>query len=210
MRYEVQGGNFVVKGQSPTHRTMAQRTPSRHKARKHPKLRAVRHHPLLRWLDAKFVHRPRIYATQALLAGVALFVILMAEDALTSGAIVAAIASSVAIVFFVPHSIASSPFRIIGGHLSAIVAGLCTVGIMLLLPDSVAANQWVIHALQGTSLALVILFMTITNTEHAPAAGTAFGLATSMPRDSVIFIISAAIIIAMVRIVLYKRLHNLI
>ncbi len=81
---------------------------------------------------------------------------------------------------------------------------------MLLLPDSVAANQWAIHVLQGVSLALVILFMTVTNTEHTPAAGTALGLSTSIPRDSVIFIISAAVIIALVRIVLYKRMHNLI
>ena len=81
---------------------------------------------------------------------------------------------------------------------------------MLLLPDAVVANQWVIHTLQGASLALVILFMTITNTEHAPAAGTAFGLALSVPLNSVFFIVSAAVIISIVRIVLYKRLHNLI
>jgi len=144
------------------------------------------------------------------MAGLALIGILIAEDAITNGAVVAAIASSVAIVFFVPHSVASKPIRIIGGHISAIVAALCTVGIMMLLPDTVASNQWVIHILQGASLALVILFMTITNTEHAPAAGTALGLATSVPGNSVIFIVSSAIIISIVRIVLYKRLHNLI
>jgi hypothetical protein len=116
----------------------------------------------------------------------------------------------VAVVFFAPHSVASNPGRIIGGHISGVAAGFCTVGIMLLLPDSVAANQWVLHALQGASLALVILFMTITNTEHTPAAGTTLGLSTSIPRDSVIFIISAALIITTVRIILYKRLHNLI
>lgn len=170
----------------------------------------LRHRAPLKWIDAKFLHRPKIYIFQALVAGLALFAILSAEDALTDGTIVVAIASSVAIVFFVPHSVASSPFRIIGGHLSAIAAGLCTVGILLLLPDSVAANQWVIHTMQGTAVALVILLMTITNTEHAPAAGTALGLATSMPKDSVIFIVSAAVIIALIRVVLYRRLHNLI
>jgi len=80
---------------------------------------------------------------------------------------------------------------------------------MTLLPDTVVSNQWVVHTLQGASLALVILFMTITNTEHAPAAGTALGLATSVPGNSVISIVSSAIIISIVRIVLYKRLHNL-
>lgn len=184
--------------------------PTPHSQRNRSRPRALRHHPLLRWVDAKFIHRPQTYLVQALLAAAVLIAILVAEDALTNGAIVAAVASSVAVVFFAPHSVASSPFRIVGGHLSGVVAGFCTVGAMLLLPDSVAANQWAIHVLQGASLALVILFMTVTNTEHTPAAGTALGLSTSIPRDSVIFIISAAVIIALVRIVLYKRMHNLI
>lgn len=186
------------------------KTPSPQSHRDRPRTNAIRHHRLFRWVDAKFIHRPRTYLVQALLAAAVLVAILVAEDALTNGAIVAAIASSVAVVFFAPHSIASSPFRIIGGHASGVLAGFCTVGVMLLLPDSVAANQWAVHVLQGASLALVILFMTITNTEHTPAAGTALGLSTSIPRDSVIFIISAAVIIALVRVVLYKRLHNLI
>jgi CBS-domain-containing membrane protein len=81
---------------------------------------------------------------------------------------------------------------------------------MLLLPEAVAANQWVIHTLQGVSLSLVILFMTITNTEHAPAAATALGLAVSVPANTVLFILSAAVIISIIRTVLYRRLHNLI
>jgi len=165
---------------------------------------------MLRWVDAKFVHRPRIYLVQSILAGVVLVGILIAEDAITNGAVVAAVASSVAIVFFVPHSVASKPFRLIGGHVSAIAAALCTVGVMMLLPDAVATNQIVIHTLQGMSLALVILFMTLTNTEHAPAAGTALGLAISVPINSVIFILSAAVIISIVRIALFRHLHNLI
>ncbi len=184
--------------------------PSPRSRRNRSRASTIRHRLLVRWVDAKFIRRPRIYLVQALLAAAVLVAILVAEDALTNGAIVAAIASSVAVVFFAPHSVASSPFRIVGGHLSGVVAGLCTVGAMLLLPDSVAANQWAIHVLQGASLALVILFMTVTNTEHTPAAGTALGLSTSIPRDSVIFIISAAVIIAAVRIILYRRLHNLI
>jgi hypothetical protein len=38
----------------------------------HSKLRSLRHHPMLRWIDAKFVHRPRIYLVQSILAGVVL------------------------------------------------------------------------------------------------------------------------------------------
>jgi hypothetical protein len=123
---------------------------------------------------------------------------------------VAAVTSSVAIVFFVPHSITSNPFRIIGGHISAILVAGCIVGLMLLMPDSVSSNQWVVHVMEGASLSVVILFMTITNTEHAPAAGTAIGLATSISINSIVFVVSAAVVISIVRVVLNKRLHNLI
>ena len=152
----------------------AHNAPSLPSRRNRSRIRAIRHNLLIRWVDARFIHRPRTYLVQALLAAAILVAILVAEDALTNGAIVAAVASSVAVVFFAPHSVASNPGRIIGGHISGVVAGFCTVGIMLLLPDSVAANQWVLHALQGASLALVILFMTITITEHTrpPASGT--------------------------------------
>ena len=80
----------------------------------------------------------------------------------------------------------------------------------MLFPEAVAANKYMVHSMQGLSLALVILFMTITNTEHAPAAGTALGLATSMPMDSVLFIVSASLLVAILRIALSKHLHNLI
>ena len=123
--------------------------------------------------------------------------ILIVEDTITNRAVVAVVASSVAIVFFVPHSV-------------AIASTLCTVGMMMLLPHAFAANQIMIHALQGMSLAPVILFMTVTNTEHAPAAGTALGLAIWVPINSVIFILSAAVIISIVHIALFGHLHNLI
>ena len=63
----------------------------------------------------------------------------------------------------------------------------------------------------GIALAVVILLMTISNTEHAPAAGTALALSnTRVPTDAVIFILTAAVLIALVRTVLGSRLHNLI
>jgi len=108
---------------------------------RHPKLHAARHHRQLRWIDAKFVHQTRIYLGQDLLAGLALLGILVAEDTLTNGAIIAAIASSVAIVFFVTHSVASHPFRLVGGNIAAIPAALCTVGLMFFSARRCCGNR---------------------------------------------------------------------
>ncbi len=174
--------------------------------------RALRHHPVFRWLDARFMRRPRIYIGQSLLAGVALGVILFAETNVNQpGLIVVAVASSVAVVFFAPHSVASSPSRIIGGHAMAVVAAYIAFGVVLLTPESVETARWMLNLSGGIALAVVILLMTISNTEHAPAAGTALALAnTRVPTDAVLFIPTAAALIALVRTVLGPRLHNLI
>lgn len=54
------------------------------------------------------------------------------------------------------------------------------------------------------------LLMAVTNTEHAPAAGAALGLVTDgFPLPEVGFILSAAVLPSLVRLVLLRRLENL-
>ena len=173
---------------------------------------AVRHTRLFRWIDPRVTHRPAVYLTQSGLAAVALAIILLVEDILINGAIVAAIAATVAIVFFVPHSIASSPFRIIGGHLMAVISAYIVVGLNLLLPGAEPFDsEWVKDISGALSVGLVILLMTATNTEHAPAAGTALGLSVrGAPWEAVVFIVTAAIAVALVRKLFGDRLKNLI
>ncbi len=190
---------------------MAAKAPNSPIAPRRTRLQAARHNRALRWIDPRFTHRWRIYLGQSIAAAVLLWGVLLAEDVISNGAIVAAIASSVAIVFFVPHSVASSPVRIVGGHIAAVVSAYIVIAFSLLFPDSVVDSSQFNNLLGALAIALVILLMTLTNTEHAPAAGTALGLAmTGVPGESVIFILSAAALVALARVVLGPRLHNLI
>ena len=175
------------------------------------RLEAAHHSVWFSWIDPHVTHRPGVYVRQSMLAAGALALVLLAQDILTQGALVAAIASSVAIVFFVPHSIASSPKRIVGGHVAGVVAAYVILGASMLFPGSVADERWFIDLGGALALGLVIFIMTATNTEHAPAAGTALGLAVRGPSaNAVIFIITAAVIVALVRVVLARHLHNLV
>ena len=70
----------------------------------------------------------RPYVTQATLASFALLAILLIEQGVTDGIIVVTIAASTATVFVVPHSIASSPKRVIGGHVGGVLVGLALWG----------------------------------------------------------------------------------
>lgn len=175
------------------------------------RFQAVRHTRAFRWIDPHFTHRWRVYLIQSTLASSFLWVILLAQDIILSGAVVAAIAASVAIVFFAPHSAASNPRRIVGGHLSAVVVAYAIVGVGLLLPGSTADAVWFVDLSGAMAVGLVVLLMSITNTEHAPGAATALGLTVRQtPGEAVLFIIAAAMVVAITRIVLGSKLQNLI
>ena len=117
------------------------------------------------------------------MASVVLVLILVVEIGVSNAAITASIASSVFLVFVVPHSIASSTRRLFGGHLVAVIVG---VGVAILL-------------------------MAITNTEHPPAAGTTLALITfGSDIDAVLFILSGAAILAFIPLVMARRMTNLL
>jgi hypothetical protein len=93
----------------------------------------------------------------------------------------------------------------------AVLAAYIVVGLTLLLPGSVSGATWLIDVSGAVALGMVVLLMTVTNTEHAPAAGTALGLSVDgAPAASVLFILTAAVLVALVRVVLKRYLHNLL
>ena len=74
----------------------------------------------------------RSYLFQAGLASLALLAILLIEQGVSNGIIVVTIASSTATVFVVPHSIASTPRRVVGGHVTSVIVGLALWGVLQL------------------------------------------------------------------------------
>jgi len=165
----------------------------------------------VRWLDPRLRGRVPRYLVQSLLAAVALGSILAFEDILAHGAIVVAIAASTALVFFAPHSLAASARRLIGGHVMGVVAAGITWGLFsLLCADPSSVGTWALVITRAGGVGLVMLLMTVTNTEHAPAAGTVLGLVTGgFALPEVGFILSAAVMLALVRLVLLRHLQNL-
>jgi len=155
----------------------------------------------------------RPYITQATLASFALLVILVIEQGVSDGIIVVTIASSTATVFVIPHSIASSPKRVIGGHVVSVLVGLALWGGLHLVTGghvSTASNLQ-IDIFGAAAVGLAVLVMATTNTEHPPAAGTAFGIiVVGLSFTFIAFILSAAVILSIVRYLLRNRLQNLL
>ena len=88
-----------------------------------------------RLIRRRFRRHWKNYLLQCGLSTLALLMVLLVVDVVLQAAIVVAIASSAFIVFIMPHSKASIPRRVIGGHLVAIVvaAALGSVDIYIIL-----------------------------------------------------------------------------
>ncbi len=123
------------------------------------------------------------------------------------------VASSAFTIFVIPESVAATPRKVIGGHL---VAGLIGAGVSYILQIPgleiyASETRYIVDIAAALSVGIGIFFMVVTNTEHPPAAGTSLGLVIyGFDWTSVVFIISSAILLSLVRIVLRPRMINLL
>jgi CBS-domain-containing membrane protein len=163
-------------------------------------------------VDRTFLKKPKHYILQSLLAVIAVAVILYFVETITHAAIVAALGASSFIVFAMPKTVAAEPRRLIGGHIIGILCGLAcyygwhhtSVGGFF---DTIEFLHWLPAAI---AVGLSILLMTILNFEHPPAAGTALGIVThGWSIETVIFVVSFAVSLAIVGFLLKKYLKNL-
>lgn len=162
--------------------------------------------------DKSFIQKPRNYILQSLMAMAALLIILSFVEVLTEAAIVAALGASTFIVFAMPRSITARPRRLIGGHAVGIVCGLvCYCAFMTgPLGDISEEHEIMLWFAYALSVALSLFFMTITNTEHPPAASTALGIvAYGCSWQTVLFVMLFAVGLSIVRRLLGGWLRDL-
>ena len=166
-----------------------------------------------RLIDRRFRRHWKNYLLQCALCMLALLVVLLIVDVVLRAAIVVAIASTAFIVFVLPHSQASTPRRVIGGHFIAVVAGTL-FSLLYLVPvwgDAAATSNVARDTIAVLTVGLSILIMVLTNTEHPPAAGTALGLVVAgWTVSAVLFVLLGAVILSSMHLALRPRLQNLL
>jgi len=166
----------------------------------------------MRIIDREFIRNPRRYIVQSLLAIVAVAIILYFVEVLTHAAIVAALGSSAFVVFAIPKSRTAEPRRLIGGHVVGVAVGALCYFLLLdgVLKEPAAELEFVTWLVGGLAIGLAIFGMTITNTEHPPAGGTALGIAVhGWSHQTVIFILACVICLALFRRLMGHRLVDL-
>ncbi len=125
----------------------------------------------------------------------------------------AALGSSVFITFAMPNSVTAQPRRLIGGHVVGLLSGLICYYAFLTGPigeisENVNSIIWIAGAL---SVGLSIFIMAITNTEHAPAAGTALGMvAHEWSVYTIVFIVVFAVSLTITKRLLRRYLKDLV
>ena len=163
-------------------------------------------------IDKSFVEKPKRYIIQGLIATVVTAIILYFVEVLTHAVIIAALGASTFIVFAMPHSITAQPRRLIGGHVVGLICGtLCYYVFLTGALGALAVNwEFIIYVSCALAVGLSIFLMTITNTEHPPAAATAISVIIyGFSYQIVLFVLLSAIGLAVARRLLMPRLIDL-
>ena len=164
-------------------------------------------------LDPKFRRQYKRYIFQALLATVAMAVILLFVDSLSSAAIAAGLGSSVVGIFINPTGATLRLRAVVGGHTMALLLG--SVFSFILFAGSIEgfiADHSQFHALMmALSVGLLIPVMAVTDTEHPPAAGIAIGMASREWTPEVFGgILGALVLLGVIKLVLRRHLRDLL
>lgn len=111
------------------------------------------------------------YVLQSALAMIAVWVALVALS-MNDLVVVVSCAATAFTVFTMPSSVTAQPRNVVGGTVVALLVGSCCAAI----PVGTDLATLVVRA--GT-VGLATLVMTLSDTEHPPAAGTALAVVTS-------------------------------
>ena len=163
-------------------------------------------------LDPKFRRHYRQYIFQALLATVAMALILLFVDSLSTAAIAAGLGSSVVGIFINPTGATARLRAVVGGHTMALLLG--SVFSFILFAGSIEgfiADHSQFHALMmALSVGLLILVMAVTDTEHPPAAGIVIGMSSREWTPEVFgAILGALVLLGAIKLVLKRHLRDL-
>lgn len=147
------------------------------------------------------------YLLQSLAATVVIFLLILLIHLHENPVIIASIGATTFIIFATPKSIFATPRSVVGGHLTGLVCGLLGALIMhWFAVDSTVVNSLI----YASAVGMAIFVMVAIDTEHAPAAGTALGIAINgFSLHLLIVVMVPVVILAVVHVVFKNYLKDL-
>ena len=168
--------------------------------------------PRVQLLDPQFRRSHKNYLIQVGLATAALFAILLLVDSLSDAALAVGLGSSAIIIFLSPSYRSASLRGLVGGHFLGVLIGLACSLLLFSSPFEASLSDSTLRAvILAVSLGILMLAMSTTDTEHPPAAGTVLGIGVKpLEMDTLYIIIGAVLLLAAIKFLLHRYLHDLI
>ena len=158
--------------------------------------------------NVQFFQLKKRYLWQSALAALVMLLVLLLVDSVADAVLAAGLGSSAVIVFVHPNSSGAALRHLVGGHLLGLAVGVLSAFLLfhsgwVLLPAD--AYHWAADVGAAITLGLVILLMSMTDTEHPPAAATGLGFALQSLNVTVIVLFATAVMVLAVSKVLLRR-----
>ncbi len=154
----------------------------------------------------------RAYLLQSLLAFVFVVAVLALGKLGVSTLILIALCASLFIIFTVPQNDSAKPKNIILGYVLGVICGLAGHFVFLegWLGNIMGGWELTVWLACGLAIALLLLIMSVTETDHPPAAVLAIGVAYGGYNIThLLYILGVAVVLSLIVWWLRSRLVNL-
>ena len=166
----------------------------------------------MKLIDAKVRGRLGRYLVQCGLATLVILGILLSLNVVFQTAIITTLGATTFIVFAMPRSKPAQLRRLLGGYfLCSVIGVLCSLLARYFQGMNLMASDTAMILCGSLAVGIAIFVMTITNTEHPPAAGMALSLVLS-PWDvsTILFVFAAVGLLALATRLLRRYLLDLV
>lgn len=147
------------------------------------------------------------YVFQSILATIVVFAVLMTLSIDNEAVIIASIGATTFLVFAMPNNVTARARAIIGGHLTGLLCGLAVAAMPtpFFFSHVIAEMFW-----YAVAVGLTMFIMVVFDVEHAPACGTAMGVAiVGFSWDVVLTVIVSAVLLAVIHVTFRRYLRDL-
>ena len=147
--------------------------------------------------NVQFFRLKTRYLWQSALAAAVMLIVMLMVDSVADAVLAAGLGSSAVIVFVHPNSSGAALRHLVGGHVLGLSVGALTSFALfhagwVPVPDH--AHHWAADVAAAMTLGVVILLMSITDTEHPPAAATGLGFALQSLEFTLVMLFIAAVL----------------
>ena len=208
-------GNAIRKRLSPGARMILGRLATRGELQVMPRRISRKYHlPLfLALYNVQFIRLKGRYFWQAMVAAVVMLGVLLLVDSIADAVLAAGLGSSAVIVFVHPNSSSAALRHLVGGHILGLAVGALASFILFhagWAPVADSAHHWIADLAAAITLGVVILLMSLTDTEHPPAAATGLGFALqSLDSTLVLLFVAAVLMLAAGKLIFRRALRDL-